>query len=59
MSESAKEEWDRMAAEPATDEEIAMHKRQAVNCRCLPCMDKLRLIARIEADAALRASRIS
>lgn len=41
--------WDLLAAEPADDAEIEMHIRQAETCRCLPCLDKLRLIARIKA----------
>lgn len=49
-SEVSRDEWERLAAEPATDEEIEMHKRNA--CRCVACLDKLRLIARIDAERA-------
>lgn len=48
------EEWLRIANTPATDDEIAMHERIAGECvhGCLPCMDKLTLIARIEVEKA-------
>lgn len=50
---SKSDDWRKMASEPSTDEEIESYKRHE-GCpgpeSCLGCMEKLRLIARIEAD---------
>lgn len=46
----ASEEWTRIANEPATDEEIASYKRhERCDRSCLGCLEKFRLIARLEA----------
>jgi len=48
-------EWRKIANEPATDDEIEMHKRhEGCGGACLQCMDKFRLIARLERDRADR-----
>jgi hypothetical protein len=42
-------EWLAISNEPATDEEIASYKRhEGCSGSCLPCLEKFRLIARIE-----------
>lgn len=48
------DDWWQIANEPATDDEIAMHRREANTDQCVACLDKLRLIARLErAEAEL------
>lgn len=47
------EEWARIANEPATDEEIASYKRhEGCDGSCLGCLEKFRLIVRLEAAEA-------
>jgi hypothetical protein len=45
-------EWERIANTPADDDTIASYIREAKNCHCLGCMEKLQLIARMKVEQA-------